>query len=77
MLVITQAKYIKDYCVWIRFNDGAEGEVNLAEHLNGSVFEPLKNQSVFSRLKLDTNTDTISWPNGADMAPEFLRTLLN
>ena len=40
------------------------------------MFEPLKDLSLFSQVKLDTELDTIIWPNGADLAPEFLHELL-
>jgi hypothetical protein len=36
------------------------------------VFEPLKSTDVFQRFHLDSELNTISWPCGADFAPEFL-----
>jgi predicted nucleic acid-binding protein len=33
------------------------------------VVEPLKNESIFSRLVVDKELDTIVWSNGADLAP--------
>jgi hypothetical protein len=39
---ITEAKYIKDYQVWLSFNDGSNGEVDLSNELDGEVFEPYK-----------------------------------
>ena len=56
--------------VWIRFDDGAEGEVDLSSELDGEVFEPLRDPSYFAAFTID---DTLTWPNGADFAPEFLR----
>ena len=48
------------------------GEVDLEEELYGEVFEPLKDKEVFRLFRVDTKLETIVWPNGADMAPEFL-----
>ena len=76
MLHVTDAKYIRDKIVWISFDDGTSGEVNLRDHLLGPVFEPLKEDSEFSKVAFDEELDTIVWPNGADFAPEFLRGLL-
>lgn len=70
-LHIIEAKYIKDYRVWLRFNDGTTGEVDLASELEGTIFEPLKNVEYFKSFKLRGHT--LSWDNGADFAPEFLR----
>lgn len=68
---VTQAKYIGEYKVWLSFNDGAEGEIDLASELYGEVFEPLKDKELFKSFTLEGHT--LSWRNGADFAPEFLR----
>lgn len=68
---VTQAKYIEEYKVWLSFNDGAEGEIDLTSELHGEVFEPLKDKTFFKSFTLDGHT--LSWSNGADFAPEFLR----
>lgn len=72
ILHIKQAKYLHDYVIWLRFNDGAEGEVDLADELEGEVFGPLKDISKFKSFKIDPVLETIVWENGADLAPEFL-----
>jgi hypothetical protein len=36
------------------------------------VFEPLRDVQFFSKVRLNQDTGTIEWPNGADFAPEFL-----
>ena len=68
---VIEAKYIDDYRVWLSFNDGAKGEVDLSPELFGELFEPLKDKWVFRSFKLEGHT--IAWDNGADFAPEFLR----
>jgi hypothetical protein len=42
MARVTDARHARDYVVWIRFSDGAEGEIDLAKELDGPVFEPLR-----------------------------------
>jgi hypothetical protein len=69
---ITDARYVRDYVVWLKFSDGVEGEVDLKDELFGEVFEPLKNKEFFKKFVLHPDWLTISWPNGADFAPEFL-----
>jgi hypothetical protein len=76
ILQITDAKHLQGYQIWLKFNDGKEGVVNLSNELWGVMFEPLKDLSLFSQVKLDAELDTIVWPNGADLAPEFLHDLL-
>ena len=72
ILHVTEAKYMKDYQVEVSFNDGRKGIANLKEALHGTVFQPLKDKNLFSQLKLDKELDTIIWPNGADLAPEYI-----
>ncbi len=71
ILHVTGAKYVRERTVWLQFSDGAAGEVDLASELDGEVFEPLRNPETFKRFSLRFHT--LSWDNGADFAPEFLR----
>ena len=71
-LHIKDAKYVGDYRIEVSFNDGRNGIVDLSSSLHGTVFAPLKDKSIFARLKVDKELETITWPNGADFAPEFL-----
>ncbi|MEE2717234.1 MAG: DUF2442 domain-containing protein [SAR324 cluster bacterium] len=71
-LHITSAKYLDEYRVEVVFNDGRKGVADLASTLNGRVFEPLKDKTLFAKLSVDDELETIVWPNGADLAPEYL-----
>jgi hypothetical protein len=57
--------------VWVRFEDQTEGEIDLAAELWGPMFEPLKDLGYFREVAV-AEYGTIAWPNGADIAPEFL-----
>lgn len=72
ILHVKEAKYLRDYIVWLRFNDGAEGEIDLKNELDGPVFEQLKDLGEFRKFRVDPDIETIVWDNGADLAPEFL-----
>ena len=76
MLHVTAAKYLGDYRVWLSFNDGAEGEADLSNRLHGPMFEQLRDKALFGQVAFDPEADTIVWPNGADLAPEYLRGLV-
>jgi hypothetical protein len=70
---LLEARYVRDYVIWLRWNDGSQGEVDLREELEGPIFEPLKDQNYFRAFTLSPEIHTLVWPNGADVAPEFLR----
>lgn len=73
MLRLVEAGYMHDYTIWLRWNDGSQGEVDLAGELDGPIFEALKDQIFFRRFILSQDMHALVWPNGADLAPEFLR----
>ena len=72
-LHVEEARYIRGHKLWVRFNDGASGEVDLSGELTGPVFEPLRDTRAFRRFRVDAELSTVVWDNGADLAPEFLR----
>jgi hypothetical protein len=72
ILHVKEARHLHDYVVWLRFCDGAEGEVDLAGELYGEVFQPLRDLNAFRSFRVDPELQTIVWSNGADFAPEFL-----
>ena len=57
---------------WLRFREGRSGEVDLTHAMNGPVFEPLHDIEFFRQFRVHPEWETLVWPNGADMAPEFL-----
>lgn len=69
---VKQVKYIEAYKVWIQFDDGKAGVVDLREELWGPMFEPLKELIAFQQLQVHPELETLCWPNGADFSPEFL-----
>jgi len=71
-IYVEEAKYLEDYRVELKFNDGKKGIVNLEKELYGTMFEPLRDKKLFANVKVDKDIDTITWDNGADFAPEFL-----
>ena len=72
ILHIKDAKYLRDYIIWVKFNDGIAGEVDLKDELEGEIFGSLKNIELFKSFKVDPVLETIVWENGVDLAPEFL-----
>lgn len=76
MLHVLSARVVRPYVLWLRFSDGAEGEVDIGPELEGPVFAPLRDPAAFAEATVDPEFRTVTWPNGADFAPEFLRGLV-
>jgi hypothetical protein len=72
MPYVTSVRYISGYVVELTFSDGAKGEVDLSGELYGRLFEPLKDVNEFRKVRVEPDLSTIVWPNGADIAPDYL-----
>lgn len=66
------AEYVREYKILVIFEDGKKGIIDLQNELWGEVFEPLRDPGLFRRFRFDAELDTIVWPTGADLAPEYL-----
>ena len=67
---VINAEYCDGFRIRLTFNDGTAEIVDFSEWLEGPVFEPVQDVEYFRRFFLEGGT--ISWPNGADIAPETL-----
>ena len=72
VLLVTEAQVVGPTQVRLAFNDGTRKTVDLTPELWGPVFEPLKDPAYFALGRFDPQLHTITWPNGADLAPEAL-----
>ena len=67
---VVRAEYLGEYKIYLTFGDGLQATVDFSDWLYGPIFEPLKDQEYFARFFIEGGT--VSWPNGADIAPETL-----
>jgi hypothetical protein len=72
MHFVKEVAYVSDYKLLLSFEDGSVRLVDLADELDGEIFEPLKDISNFKKVRVNPDLDTIVWENGADMCPDFL-----
>lgn len=69
---IKEARYVKDYRVFLKFNDKKSGEVDLKSIIyKYDVAKPLRELKNFAKFHLDS-WPTLAWDCGFDIAPETL-----
>jgi hypothetical protein len=62
-----------NFRVWVRFEDGLSGEVDLSDLVGKGVFRRWTDDPAeFARVAVDPESGTIVWPGGLDVAPDRL-----
>lgn len=70
---IVEVQPVGDYRLRLRFEDGVEGEVDVAALVRfEGVFAPLKDRGEFLKVAVNPELGTICWPGGADLDPDVL-----
>ncbi len=74
---VLEARPLGEYRLFLRFADGAAGEIDLGPRLRfDGVFAPLLDPAAFAQLRIDPDLGTVTWPGGADLCPDVLRRML-
>ena len=69
---VTEVKVVGPHALELAFDNGVRKRLELRRELYGPVFEPLRDPANFAQAYLDPDSRTVSWPTGADFAPDFL-----
>ena len=70
---IVAIKQLAGYQLWLRFEDGVEGVVDISQLIQFSgIFTPLQDRATFAQAQIHPELGTIVWQNGADLDPDVL-----
>jgi hypothetical protein len=69
---IINCKHLPPYSLQLKFDDGWERVVDLENILEGQIYGPLRDEELFSKVIIDPEIRTVTWPNGADFDPTVL-----
>ena len=70
---IVAARPLGQHRLYLRFEDGVEGEVDIASMIRFTgILAPLADPAFFTKVTADLESGTIIWPNGADLDPDVL-----
>ena len=76
MLHVVNAEYIAGYRIKVSFNDGVTAVADFSETIQNderSIIRNLSDLDLFRCFKIQANT--ITWTNGVDFAPEFIKSI--
>lgn len=59
------------YRIWLRYQDGTEGEADLSHLAGKGVFAAWDKEGVFAKVKLGPH-GAVQWPGDVDLCPDAL-----
>ena len=69
---VVAVEHLRDYTLHVAFADGTAQIIDFAPVLTGEIYGPLADPKVFRQVRVDAESHTIVWPNGADFDPAQL-----
>ena len=69
---VVECVIVAPHVLRVRFDDGTTQAINFQPVLAGELYAPLKDLSLFNRVSIDPEVNTLVWPNGADFDPATL-----
>jgi hypothetical protein len=70
---VAHTEVLSGFRLLVRFNDGTEGTVELADFLNSpsvGVFAVLRDEDLFRQARIELGT--VTWPGNLDIAPDAM-----
>lgn len=61
----------ENFCLFLRYDDGASGEVDLSRYAGRGVFASWLRPGIFEKVKL-AEAGHPEWPGGIDLCPDSL-----
>jgi hypothetical protein len=69
---VIEVKPLDNFCLWIKFEDDFTSAVDIKPFINKGISSKLADEKYFKNVKID-EFGGISWENGFDFCPNFLR----
>lgn len=75
---IVEVKVIENYILYLRFEDGAEGKIDISKIIPfQGIFDKLQDLNYFGTVYVNKELGTIVWDNGADLSPDYLYSIIS
>jgi hypothetical protein len=71
MLKLVEIKALDGYRLWLRYADGAHGEIDVSDLVGRGVFEAWNDSKFFRSVRIDESGAPV-WGNDLDLCPDAL-----
>ncbi len=72
MHTITECRAESNYTLWLKFDDGLEGSVNLGDLVLTESYLAISDEETFARVAIDPVSNAVTWTGGIQLDPEAL-----
>jgi Protein of unknown function (DUF2442) len=69
---VVSFEIVAPYRLHIEFDDATSQVIDFQPILEGELYGPLRDLSLFNQVKIEPEVRTLVWPNGADFDPAIL-----
>ena len=69
---VTRVRQVDEFVLRLEFDDGTLQTIDFKPVLAGEIYGSLSDPSLFAQVRVDPESHTIVWPNGADFDPAQL-----
>ena len=67
----TEVKALANFRIWLRYDDGTEGEVDLSDLAGRGVFKSWSDPAFFNAVRLASH-GAIAWGSDIDLCPDAM-----
>mgnify|MGYP000945600147 CR=1 FL=1 len=72
MIFPTFVEVLSEKEIFVKYNDGLEGEINLSFLFKNFIYEELTNEEIFKTVYIDTTTKDICWEKNISICKDML-----
>ena len=76
MIRPVEVRSVGRYRIWVRYQDGTEGEVDLSHLAGKGAFAAWDTEGVFPKVRLGPH-GAIEWPGDVDLCPDAMIRLVD
>lgn len=69
---VVACEVVGPYILRVVFDDDSSQIIDFKPILEGQLYGPLKDVTLFNQVRIDPEVHTLVWPNGADFDPATL-----
>ena len=67
-----EVKALEQFHIWLKFDDGTQGNIDLSHLRDQGVFRIWNDPAIFNRVQIDLESKAIVWNETVELCPDSL-----